>query len=118
MTTKDLLTTNYLELLLWIFRRRKRFRVTGNSMLPLLQPNEEILVDPAGYQKSLPKVLDLVIVAHPQQPGLILVKRIVAIDEEYNCFLVGDNLAESKDSRHWGAINATRLLGKVTSRFV
>lgn len=52
---------SYWELFLWILRRRSRFRVTGNSMTPLLQSGEEILVDPQAYRRIAPQPGDLVI---------------------------------------------------------
>jgi phage repressor protein C with HTH and peptisase S24 domain len=49
------------EFLLWLLRKRKRMRVTGNSMLPLFKPGEEILINPQAYKKSLPKIGDVVV---------------------------------------------------------
>ena len=117
MNTNTLPEANYREFLLWLLRQRKRFQVTGNSMLPLLKPNEEVLVAPSAYRKSLPDVGDVVVLVHPIRSELILVKRIAAIDLDNNCFLLGDNLTESQDSRHWGTVKYTNLIGKVTSRF-
>lgn len=108
---------NYREFLLWIIRKRKRFRVTGNSMQPLLQPGAEILIDPNAYRHNLPQVNDLIVVKHPEQKGLEIIKRVSQILEDGTFFLLGDNLAHSTDSRNFGAIPLQNIVGKVTSRF-
>jgi nickel-type superoxide dismutase maturation protease len=109
--------TNYWELLLWLLRRRKRLKITGNSMLPLLKPEDEILLNPNAYRQYLPQVNDIVVTTYPGKSNLIVVKRIAAVEPNGNLFLVGDNLRESTDSRHWGIVNPENILGKVTSRF-
>jgi nickel-type superoxide dismutase maturation protease len=86
-------------------------------MLPILESGEEILVDPHAYKRSLPKINDIVITHHPLHPEFTVVKRIMAIDEDGNCFLMGDNLRASTDSRHWGTVNHTLIEGMVTNRF-
>ena len=109
---------NYRELLLLLLRRRRRFKITGESMLPILHPGDEILIDPFAYQKSLPQVGDLVVATHPHQDKLTIVKRVSAVNDYGKCFLTGDNLSASTDSRQWGEIAATDLIGKVTCCFL
>lgn len=110
--------TSYSEFILLLFRRRKRFKVTGKSMLPQLKPGDEILINPDAYRNSLPEIGDIVVTMHPQQDNLSLVKRITAVDHHGNYFLTGDNLEESTDSRVWGTIKLSDILGKVTSIFL
>ena len=86
-------------------------------MFPLLQPGNEILIDPHAYKKSLPQLNDIVITKHPLKPEITIVKRVTAIDAKTNYFLTGDNLADSTDSRHWGSVKPQDILGKVTSHF-
>ncbi|WP_036479305.1 nickel-type superoxide dismutase maturation protease [Myxosarcina sp. GI1] len=114
---KTLPTSNFRELLLWLLRRRKRFRVTGNSMQPLLQPGEEILIDRHAYQNRVPQIGDIVVATHPFRSGLTVVKRIALVMEDGSLFLKGDNFTESTDSRTFGTVNLKYILGKVTSRF-
>lgn len=109
--------TSYYELLLWLIGRRKRFQVTGESMLPLLKPGDEILVNPDAYKKALPKINDIIVTYHPDQLGLLIVKRITAIQSQDRYFLTGDNSSASTDSRHWGTVGLSRIDGKVTSIF-
>ncbi len=115
--TSLLPNTDLLTLCLWLLGRRKRLKVVGNSMLPLLQPGEEILIAPHAYDKSQPKINDIVVVKHPLDRTLTIVKRVKAIASDGNYFLVGDNPTASTDSRHWGAISHQEILGKVTNRF-
>lgn len=101
------------DLLYWLLRRRHRFRVVGNSMLPLLKPGDELLVDPSAYCHALPKLGEIVIAQHPNQINVKLVKRVTAILANGQCRLQGDNSAESTDQE----VEASYLLGRVTSRF-
>ncbi|MGK7934648.1 MAG: nickel-type superoxide dismutase maturation protease [Xenococcaceae cyanobacterium] len=110
--------SNYLELLFWTLRKRKRFRVTGLSMTPLVQPGEEVLVDLNAYQKSFPQVGEVVIATHPYYADLNIIKRVVSVAKDGSCFLQGENLVESSDSRFFGMVTLDQILGRVTSRFV
>ena len=114
--TEELPEINYREFFCWLLRRRKRFRVTGNSMLPVLQPEAEILVDTQAYAKTLPEIGDIVVAIHPLDRGL-MIKRVALVEEDGSCVLLGDNKLESSDSRTFGAVSAMQILGKVTSRF-
>ena len=109
--------SNVVDILLWLFRQRQRFRVDGVSMLPLLQPGDEVLVDRRAYLGSLPSLEDIVVVSSPHRPQMRLIKRVVAIDERANCFVQGDNQAQSTDSRMFGWVAPQLILGRVTSRF-
>jgi len=111
---------NYGEFILWLCRRRRRFRVTGISMQPTLNPGEEILIDPKAYQKRSPQINDLVVTIHPQQPDLEIVKRVSKIaksDTGDRFFLLGDNLNNSSDSRSFGLVTQKQIIGRVVTRF-
>lgn len=108
--------SNYWELLLWLLRKRKRFRVTGLSMTPLLQPGEEILVDFYAYHQSFPQVGELVVAIHPYYSDLHIIKRVVSVADDGSCFLQGDNLAQSTDSNSFGMVSIEKIRGRVTSR--
>ncbi|MDJ0743616.1 MAG: nickel-type superoxide dismutase maturation protease [Xenococcaceae cyanobacterium MO_167.B27] len=105
------------EIILWLLRKRRRLRVTGASMQPLLQPGEEILIDINAYKKASPQIGDIIVAFHPYRPKFPIVKRIVSIEKDGSLFLQGDNTLESTDSRSYGAIQLDQILGKVTSRF-
>ena len=105
------------ELLLWVLRRRWRFRVTGDSMSPALVPGQEVLADPRAYRARLPVPGDIIVVRHPYRTDLRLIKRVSHVDEDGLCFLEGDNPTESTDSRSFGSVGEENILGRVTSRF-
>lgn len=104
------------EFVLWLLGRRSRFRITGNSMLPLLNPNDEVLINPNAYRHQSPQPGDIIVAIHPNQPELKIVKGIDAVDNE-RCFLLGKNPAESTDSRSFGWVENILLQGQVTCRF-
>ena len=110
--------TTVSELIMWLLRRRQRLKVVGESMLPLLCPGDEVLVDIYAYHKSLPQINEVVVITHPLQQDLAIVKRITAISERQTYFVVGDNSEASTDSRHWGTIKLKSIIGRVTSKFV
>ncbi len=104
------------DVVLWILRQRKRFRITGNSMQPLLQPQEEVLINPRAYQTRMPQPGDLVVINHPHQSNLRLIKWVVYVDTD-GCFVKGLNLLASTDSREFGLVKREHLVGKVLCRF-
>jgi nickel-type superoxide dismutase maturation protease len=112
----ELPESSYRELLLWLLRKRRRFKVVGMSMVPLLKPGEQILVDPQAYLDSLPEINDVVVAIHPSRSDLQIIKRVALVQEDGSCFLKGDNPGESTDSRSFGFISGEQILGKVTSR--
>jgi nickel-type superoxide dismutase maturation protease len=114
---ESLRPSNWRDLLLWLLRARSRFRVTGHSMLPLLQPGEEILINPHAYRQQPPQPGDLVVAQHPFKPNLRLVKRVIEVREDGSCFIVGDNATESTDSRHFGSLALRSIKGQVVCRF-
>ncbi len=98
----------------WIFRRLRRVRIRGASMFPLLQPDDEVLVDMRIYRGTAPRVGDLVVARHPIQEDLEIVKRVAAINPDGSYHLKGENPFESSDFR---SLPAIKILGKVIARF-
>jgi len=115
--SEELKDIDLLEFLHWLLRLRRRFRVTGASMSPLLQPGDEVLIDPRAYRRRPPHPGDIVVARHPFRTDLPQVKRVTGVLENGYCLLEGDNPEESTDSRAFGALPPERLLGRVTSRF-
>lgn len=104
------------KLLMLLLGMRTRLRVSGSSMIPQLQPGEEILFNPHAYQKQIPKVGDIVVAQHPYQT-IRVVKRVAIVLADGSCFLQGDNKSASTDSRSYGFIPFKHILGRVTSKF-
>jgi len=109
--------SNLSDLLLWLLRRRRRFRIAGNSMTPLLKSGDEVLVNPRAYQWMTPQAGDIVVARHPYRKDFQLVKRVAAVLDDGSCIIEGDNPSESTDSRSFGAIFPKHIFGQVTSLF-
>jgi nickel-type superoxide dismutase maturation protease len=115
--TTQLKPTGYKDFFLWLIRRRQRFRITGNSMLPLLKPGDDVLINPFAFKNASPQPGDIVVARHPLKPDTRLIKRVITDTEAGDYILQGDNPAESTDSRAFGAVPARHILGRVVSRF-
>ena len=107
---------NPAEIILWLIGRRSRFRVEGDSMLPVYAGGDQVLVNPHAWKHNPPEPREIVLLEHPREPGLCLIKRISHIDQQGRFFVVGDNPSHSTDSRDFGPVEATCLLGKVVGK--
>ena len=108
--------SNFKEIVLWLFRLRHRYRVTGDSMCPLVNADDEIFVDPQAYRCQAPKIGDVVIARHPIRPKLQIIKRITKIRGDDCYHLQGDNPDPLQNSQTW--VDARMIIGRVTSRFI
>ena len=108
--------SDFLEKLRFWVGKRRRFRVNGASMLPMLKEGEEVLVDVQAYEAALPQVGDIVVAQHPYKK-IKLIKRVAEVLKDGRFVLKGDNLAESSDSRDFGAVSLEQIIGRVTSKF-
>lgn len=95
------------EALAWLIGRRKRFSVTGESMVPLLTPGDDVLVD----SRTAVAVGDVVVAKHPHN-GAPIVKVVTAL-EGARATLEG--LARSTDSRNFGPVDRSNVIGVVTA---
>lgn len=79
-------------------------------MMPLFKEGDTVLVHKLSCFFKKPKVKDVVIVKTKDRKYII--KRIAKIaNNKY--FVLGDNLKESKDSRHFGWVLRKDIVGKV-----
>ena len=82
--------------------------VDGDSMRPTLEPGDRLVV-----LRLPPRVGDLVAL---QREGRVLVKRVVALDGD-QLVVHGDNAAASTDSRTFGPVAPSAVLGRVVYRY-
>ena len=89
-----------------------RVAVTGDSMTPALREGEWWL----ARRGARPRVGDVVVVDHPEHDGLLAVKRLVRREPE-GWWVEGDNPARSRDSRHFGPVHSSRIVGRLVVRY-
>jgi len=80
-------------------------RVVGHSMEPTLRQGRIVFATPL---LSIGKG-DVVVARHE---GREIIKRVIEI-EQNGYFLQGDNLDHSRDSRRFGAVEESAILGRV-----
>jgi nickel-type superoxide dismutase maturation protease len=95
-----------------IFRRFDGMRVEGDSMLPSLRSGDRVLIDP----KATVKPGDIVLARHPYKASIRILKRLSSIGPDGRIYLSGDNPDDSTDSRSFGSISSSDVLGKVIAR--
>lgn len=79
-------------------------RIRGRSMTPTLEPGQIVV----GWRRPL-RSGDIVLA---RQAGREVVKRIKSIDDN-KIYLVGDNSDESQDSRHYGPVDFSDIIGSI-----
>jgi len=93
-------------------RTVRRVVVEGASMLPTLHPGDRLVV--VRFGKSLRG--DLVALRDPSRPARFLVKRVTEIGPG-GLDVRGDNEAASRDSRSFGTVPASDVLGRAVYRY-
>src|SRR5437868_9109770 len=90
----------------------RRVAVHGDSMRPVLEPGDRLLV--VGVLKARPG--DVVAVADPRDGLRVLVKRVAAVDPG-GITVLGDDPTASTDSRTFGAVPRALVLGRAVYRY-
>jgi nickel-type superoxide dismutase maturation protease len=98
--------------LLIMLRRRSEILIEGDSMLPVLAGGDRVVVDPSASLSAE----DIVVAYHPYKKNVSIVKRIAEVRADGRLVLLGENLSESTDSRHFGSVGAKEIYGKVVAR--
>lgn len=82
-----------------------RYKIEGRSMEPTLKEGEEVVV----FRWMKGKVGDLVIF---KKNAKTMIKRIHSIEQQ-RVYVKGDHAAFSTDSDSFGAVERSKILGKV-----
>ena len=109
---KELSEATFFEIARVFLGSLHKYVCEGDSMRPTLKNGEVVLVEKAGQIN----VGDIVVAKHPVEQTSEIVKRVERINEHGHYFLVGDNLEDSNDSRHFGAVTSEYIRGKVVAR--
>lgn len=83
-----------------------KYKVFGNSMVPTLKPGMQVLT--FNWFINF-KVGDLIVLKHQNKE---IIKRIQK-SSDCEVFVVGDNKNESTDSKDFGWVNKSAIIGKV-----
>ncbi len=92
--------------------RPRRVVVTGPSMLPGLADGDRLVVVPTRRLRPG----DVVAVADPRRSDRLLVKRIYRLDGD-RVELRGDNESASTDSRAFGPVPRSSIVGRAVYRY-
>ncbi|MEM7246429.1 MAG: signal peptidase I [Acidobacteriota bacterium] len=96
------------------------YRVEGDSMLPALERGDRLLVEKLSRRLGAPEPGTIVILRSPE--GAVLVKRVAAAPDgqtvpEGELWVLGDNAAASRDSRHFGPVPGEQVVGRAAWRY-
>ncbi len=83
-------------------------------MQPALRPGDRLLV--ATWSKPRPG--DIIIFRDPEWSATFGVKRVEAVQPDGTLVLRGDNPNVSRDSRHFGFVSQSLLVGRVVYRYL
>ena len=84
------------------------FRVVDRSMEPTLHSGDYVLAN--GWFGRLSQG-DIVVLRHPAR-DILMIKRVSKLLDG-RCYVVGDNAGLSQDSRSFGAVDMSMVVGKV-----
>jgi signal peptidase I len=88
-----------------------KYRIQGNSMTPTYSLGDIVFVNRLSYMFKEPQKGDVVALCDPRDRK-VLIKRITKVAGE-RYFVQGDNKKLSTDSRVFGMIGKSAIIGKV-----
>lgn len=94
-----------------------RYIVDGPSMEPAYRAGDRLLVHRLAYRRAAPRMGDVVVLRDPELRSRLLIKRIApapdgAVARPGESYVLGDNAAESRDSRHFGTVHHSLIIGR------
>ena len=94
-------------------RRIVRVEVRGESMAPTLRPGDRMV----AVRGLRARPGDIVAARDPRTPSRMLIKRVAAIDADRRLYLAGDHPSASTDSRTFGSVARSDMVGRVVWRY-
>ncbi len=88
-------------------------RVIGPSMEPAMQTGDYWVV----WRTKRLRPGDAALLQHPLRPDLLIVKRLIFSPEPGWWWVQGDNPHSSDDSRSFGPVAGSAMVGRVTFRY-
>ncbi|OGC92085.1 hypothetical protein A2899_04840 [Candidatus Amesbacteria bacterium RIFCSPLOWO2_01_FULL_49_25] len=85
------------------------YRIGGDSMEPNYSSGDVVMVDKISYRWKSPQAGDAVIIKTPYG---VMLKRIIRGTGEGGYWVEGDNKEKSTDSRDYGAVPGSNVIGK------
>lgn len=96
----------------WLSGRVRRVVVEGDSMLPSLAEGDRLVV----VRSRSARVGDIVALRDPADSARLLVKRVVVVRAS-GLEVRGDNQAMSRDSRAFGVVAPSQVIGRAVYRY-
>ena len=89
-------------------------------MEPAYRAGDRLLVNRLAYVTSPPQIGDVIVVRDPERRSRLLLKRVAepwSYRPVSRYYVLGDNADESRDSRHFGAIERSLIIGKAWRKY-
>jgi nickel-type superoxide dismutase maturation protease len=102
-----------------LWRSLRRVEVTGSSMRPTLMPGDRLVViAPPFGPVPWPRPGDIVALRDPRRADRILVKRVASTHPRAGTLeVLGDDPRASADSRSFGPVPRTSIVGRAVYRY-
>ena len=106
----------------WCLPPVSRYVVEGSSMEPAFRSGDRVLVNRLAYRSRPPRAGEVVVLRDPQRHGHVLLKRVAEGSQgegrsRPGVYVLGDNAAESRDSRAFGPVAAEQILGRAWLKY-
>ena len=97
----------------------KAIAVSGSSMAPTYEDGDWLLFwnkNPKAAGSLQRLVGKIVVIERESYPGILFIKRVIRLVDD-QVWVEGDNKSASTDSREWGAITSSEIIGLVLLRY-
>jgi nickel-type superoxide dismutase maturation protease len=92
----------------------RRFRVVDTSMQPALLPGDRLV----ALTWTRPREGDVIVFRDPERGATFTIKRVQAFTANGELIVRGDNPNVSRDSRHFGPVPPSLVVGRALYRYL